>query len=168
MGRTSLQDIRSVGDPLQSWNWDFLLPNMPGTSDSRPFTIKCQTATIPGFQFEKVQVPLHGIELEYAGRLIYTHTFSVTVMETADANTRGMFVRWKELMRSWIANTGSMSDVYKTNGQLILYNDIPSVVRTVNIFGVWPETVDDFGLDGSQSSLVSYNVSFSYDYTIDT
>lgn len=164
MGRTSLSDLRSVGDPLQQWNWDLIIPNMPGTSNSRPFTIKCQTASIPGFEIEKVDVPLHGVQLEYAGRSVYSHTMEATVMETRDASTRDMLVKWKELTRSLKFNTGGVKDTYATNIQLVLYDDIPSIVRTINIYGAWVATVADSSLDGATSSLVSYSVTFAYDW----
>ena len=164
MGRTSLSDVSSVGDPLQQWNWDLLIPNMPGSSNSRPFTIKCQTASIPGFEIEKVDVPLHGVQIQYAGRAVYSHTFEVTVMETSDASTRSMLVAWKNQIRDIVNNVGNSKNSYGTNLQLVLYNDVPAVVRTINIYGAWISAVGDSTLDGAQSALVSYSVTFTYDY----
>jgi hypothetical protein len=40
--RTSLQDVRSLVDPLQTYNWDVIISAMPGTADSRTFTYKAQ------------------------------------------------------------------------------------------------------------------------------
>ena len=31
MPRTSLQDVRSLPDPLLTYNWDLIIPSMPGT-----------------------------------------------------------------------------------------------------------------------------------------
>ena len=168
MARTSLQDVRSIGDPLQTWNWDLIIPTMPGTSDSRGFTFKCQTASIPGMLLEQVPVMLHGVELRYAGRKNYSHSLPVTILETADMSSRAMFVAWNELARSWLLNTGTTKDVYSTNIQLVLYNDIPAAVRTITLQGAWPENVDDAPLDGQTSGIVTYNITFSFDLPVDS
>lgn len=167
MARTSLQDVRSVGDPLLSFNWDLILPRIPGIADTRNFTFKCQTAVIPGMMLEQVPVALHGVELRFAGRKNYSHSLPVTILETADADTRAMFVAWNEFARSWTLNTGAPKDLYSVPAQLVLYDDTPKVVRTITIFGLWPETVDDAQLDGQASAVVTYNVTFSYDHTTD-
>lgn len=167
MSRTSLQDVRSVGDPLFQHNWDLLIPRFPGVGDSRAFTFKCQTAVIPGFMLEQVAVRLHGVELRYPGTKNYSHTFPLTVLETNDLNTRDMFLAWSELARSWNNNSGASSDVYKATGYLILYNDAPAITREIQIQGMYPETVDDFTLDGQTSGVVAYSMTLSYDSTFD-
>ncbi len=167
MARTSLQDIRSVGDPLQQYNWDLIIARMPGTSDPRPFTFKAQTSVIPGMLLESVPVALHGIELRFAGRKNYSHSMPVTILETHDVSTRDMFLKWNELARSWIGNTGTSKNVYGTNIELVLYNDTPEEVKKITLTGAWPENVDDAQLDGQASGIVTYSVTFSYDYPID-
>jgi len=168
LNRSSLQDVRSVGDPLQQWNWDLIIPSMPGNSSSRAFTFKCMTAVIPGVNLEEVAVALHGVELKFAGRKNYTHTFDVQLLETSDLGSRAMFVNWSELARSWVANTGAPKSIYSTTIQLVLYDDTPSEVRTVQIFGAWPQTVSDATLDGQASGAVTITITFSYDYTVDS
>lgn len=167
MPRTSIQNVRSIGDPLQSWNWDIFIPRMPGSNDSREFTFKAQTSIIPGFMLESVPVALHGVELRFAGRKNYSHSFPVTILETNNMSTRDMFVRWNELARSWINNAGTSKDVYSTDMRMILWDDTPKAIKTVMVVGVWPETVDDAQMDGQTSGVVTYNISFSYDLTED-
>jgi hypothetical protein len=33
MSRTSLENIRSLPDPLFTYNWDIFIPNLPGGGD---------------------------------------------------------------------------------------------------------------------------------------
>jgi hypothetical protein len=167
MARTSLSDIRSLPDPLLSYNWDLILPRIPGYSDSKPFTFKCQTAAVPGMMLEQVPVALHGVELRYAGRKNYSHSMSVTILETRDMSSRAMFLAWNETARSWLNNTGSYKDVYGVNAELVLYDDIPTQIRKITLVGAWPEDVGEGSLDGSQSAAVTYTVQFSFDFSID-
>jgi hypothetical protein len=163
--RTSLQQVQSLPDPLQQYNWDIIIPNMPGSGDSRTFTYKAQTTSIPGFLIENVPVALHGVELRYAGRANYSHQLQVTLIETRDVGTRDQLLAWSKLARDWISNTGSYKSVYSTTIQMVLYDDLPQVVRQINLIGCWPETVDESQVDSSQSAAVTTGVTFSYDFT---
>lgn len=167
MARSSLNNVLSLQDPAVSYNFDLFLPNIPGSSDTRDLTYKCMTADLPGVGIEPVPVALHGVELEFAGRKIYTHTMNVVFMETADYSTRTKFVNWNESMRSWINNTGTLAAAYKCSAQMVVYNDIPQVMKTCNIAGMWPETVTEVPLDGGASNLVTLTIAMRYDYWVD-
>lgn len=168
MTRTSLFDVESVADPAQSWNFDMFLPAIPGSSDTRALTWKCMTSALPGFGFDNVEVPLHGVVLNYAGRKTFTHTFNSTFMEASDWSTRSQFYAWSESMRSWINNSGTFASAYKVNAQLVVYNDLPQVSRTINVMGMWPAEVADVELDGGASNLISLNITWRFDYLQDS
>jgi hypothetical protein len=168
MPRSSLFDVLSLQDPASSWNFDLFLPTIPGSSDTRDLTYKCMTTDLPGSGMDNMEVALHGVSLQYAGRRIYTHTLNATFLETADWSTREKFKRWHDEMRSWTNNSGSIAAAYKVNAQIVVYNDIPEVVRTCNIIGLWPETVTEVPLDGSASNLITLQISFRYDYWEDS
>ena len=88
-------------------------------------------------------------------------------MEGADYATRAAFINWRESMRSWVNNTGTLASAYKVNGQIVVYNSLPAVVRTINIFGMYPETIGDYALDGTASNLVTLALTWSFDYLQD-
>jgi hypothetical protein len=167
MARTSLYDVSAVADPAQSWNFDLFLPAIPGSSDTRALTWKCMTTALPGFSLDRVNVPLHGVELVYAGRKTFSHSFSSTFMEAADWSTRSQFYAWSENTRSWINNSGSFASTYKVSAQMVVYNDLPQVARTIQIVGLWPAEVADVELDGGASNLVTLSITWSFDYVYD-
>jgi hypothetical protein len=167
MARTSLADVSSIADPATSWEYDLLLPSIPGSSDTRQLTYRCQSSALPGVGLEPVEVALHGVVLKFAGRAIYTHTFESVFMEGSDYATRTAFVNWKESARSWVNNSGTLASQYKVNAQIVLYNSLPQVTKTVNIFGLFPETVGDYPLDGSASNLMTLTVTWQFDYLTD-
>lgn len=165
--RTSLQDVLSLQDPALSYNFDLFLPNIPGSSDTRDLTFKCMTADLPGVALDPVDVPLHGVNIPFAGRKIYTHTINATFLETADWMTREKFRRWNEFIRSWRNNSGSLAAAYKVNSQMVLYNDVPEVMRTTNLYGLYPETMAEVQLDGGASNLISLQITFKYTDWVD-
>lgn len=160
--RTSLQDVLSLQDPALSYNFDLFLPNIPGSSDTRDLTFKCMTTDLPGVAVDPVDVALHGVNVPFAGRKIFTHTLNATFLETADWMTREKFRRWNEFIRSWDNNSGSLASAYKVDSQIVVYNDVPEVVRTCNLIGLYPETLAEVPLDGGASNLITLQITFKY------
>lgn len=168
MARSSINDVSSLADPAQSWNFDLFLPSIPGSSDTRDLTFKCMTLDIPGTAFDPVDVALHGVTVPFPGRKIYTHQINVGFLETNDWGTREKFRRWMESMRSWRNNSGSLSSAYKVGAQIVVYNDIPEVVRTVNMTGLYPETMGEVAMDGGASNVVTMQITFKYTDWVDS
>lgn len=164
MLKNSLQDIRSLPDPLLGFNFTMLIPNIPGGGDSRAMALKCMQSVIPGQQLEAVLVALSGYEVKFAGRVVYSHTLPVVFLETRDMSTRDALKQWQDMARDVKNNTGNYKTAYATDVKLQLFDDTGSVVRTVNVYGVYPEDVSDVQLDGSSSAAVSVSATFSYDY----
>ena len=165
MARSSLQNVLSLPDAAQSWNFDMFFPMIPGASDTMALSYKCQTSALPGFSLDKVPVDLHGVSKQEAGRATYTHTLAANFLEVVDFSTRDVFRNWREMIRSWKNNSGSASQDYKVNTQIVVYDNAAAPVRTIICYGTWPEVVNDTPLDGSQSTALILDIQFSFDYT---
>lgn len=166
--RSSLDNSRAVGDAFQTWNFDLFVPSMPGGGDSRSFSAKIQTTSVPGVTIEPVIVPLHGNELLFAGREVFAHTLEATVLETRDMSTRNAVRRWMSFARSQRKNSGTFKSQYAVTVELVLYDDIPSPVKSIFLESAWPSAIGDLALDGSASTAGSYSVTFSYDTHFET
>jgi hypothetical protein len=166
MARTSLQNVQSVKDVLQTWNWDVFFPTIPGVSDTRPFSYKMISASVPGSVIEPVKLESHGVQLNFAGRRTWSGTWEATVVESRDNSSRALLVAWMEYQRSWVANSGNYKADYAVTGELVLYDDIPKEVANIWMYGMFPSTIGDATLDNT-SGIVQYAVTFSYDYTED-
>jgi hypothetical protein len=92
---------------------------------------------------------------------------NIVFLETADWSTRQKFRTWREIARSWENNSGTFSSTYKVNAEMVLYNDIPQVVRTCRLIGFWPETVGEINMDGGASNIVQQTVTARYDWVRD-
>src|SRR3972149_2348875 len=124
--RSSLTDARSLPDVFQVWNFDLYVPSMPGGGDSRSLAAKVQTTSVPGVTIEPVVVPLHGVEVVYAGREVFAHTLECTAVEMRDMATRNAIRRWMNFARSQRSNSGSFKTEYAVTVELVLYDDIPA------------------------------------------
>lgn len=168
MPRPSFDDAQSLPDPYMTYNFNMNLPKIPGSgADLRAMQYKVQTTMIPGMKIDQVKVPFHGTEINYGGRQVYDGSIEVTILEVRDISTRDAFRKWMEFYRNNNNNSGNYAANVKVNGLLELYDDIPNIVRTIQINGMFPTSVGDMQLDGSQSQAGSLQVTFSYDRHFD-
>lgn len=156
-----------------TYNFDLTFPRIPGAGASTgQLKARCASATLPGPQIEPVIVPLHGVEVSYAGRQIWTKTFTATFNEMRDTKVRRAMRLWIEFARNNRQNTGNYKggsgiNGYATDVILELYDDIPTIVQSTKIINVWPTTIDDLQLEGSSSTAAIYNITFAFDKTED-
>ena len=161
--RTSLVDTLSLGDPAFAHNFDLYFPTIPGLADTRHLTFACQSTSLPGFGVEVGEVLLHGVKIPYAGAATFTQSLQVTMVMSADWKIRDAFRAWKDRMRNWRTNTGLLSAEYCIDPQIVLWDDRPNVVRTIQIYRAFIETFDDVQLDGSSgANVITASITLRY------
>lgn len=161
--RTSYSDCRALPDPLLSYNFDLIIPVVPGGGDGKGLTVRCKSTSLPGTSVDDVTVSIHGVDLKYAGKQLWTHTLQVQYQETRDMLVSTALKRWIEFARNTRQNTGSYKVNYETTADLVLYDDAVKVIRTIRLEGFFPQTMDDAALDGSSSTPVEISATFFYD-----
>ncbi len=166
MARNSLQNIMSLPDAAQAWNFNLTFPSVPGGGDSQKLSYKCQTTAIPGSKIEAVKIELAGVGKQEAGRAIYDHTFTATFLETVDWQTYLNFRAWRDYMRSWKNNSGTDSSTYKINLELDLFNNAPANGATLKLVGAFPLDITDINLEQA-SNAIFISMQFSFDYIDD-
>lgn len=168
MSRTSLQDTQSVQDPQYAYNFDLIFQTIPGAGSNaaQEVRIKCTSTTIPESTLEQVVLENKSSRLHFAGRRVWSGTWNATMFETRSGSTRDSILGWQELARSLVANTGTYKTVYSVVAEIVLYDDVPNVVRRIRVHGVFPTSTGSPQLS-SASEIVNYDVTFSYDYTED-
>ena len=164
MARTGLKEVLGLVDPAMNYNWDFIVPNIPGGGDSAGLTIKAAQCNLPGVSLDVVPVTLHGVTVNYAGMERYGHQFQVTYLETRDMGTRRDIRAWIELARNTRNNSGTEKSVYATTATLLQYDDLPQVVNTMTAYNVWPHVLNEVQLsDGQQAGAIMVTIGFIYD-----
>ena len=160
--RPGFTEIQSILDPLFTYNWNVLFPTIPGSDDTRELSYKAISSEIPSSQIEQVPLETKGIKLNFAGRRMYTGTWQVTFVETRTASTRDKFLKWQDIARSIVTNSGSYKSLYAVTAELQLFDDVPNLVRSIRLLGCFPTEVGTATLDQS-SSIVQYACTFSFD-----
>lgn len=96
-----LSDIRGLPDPLQQYNWDIIIPIIPGVSGGeRGLTIRALTASLPGMFLADTEVIIKGMTVRYAGQRQFNHDLEITFHETRDLYIRNTLLAWIQYARS--------------------------------------------------------------------
>lgn len=162
MARTNLNNMLSLLDPQLAYNWGVAIPRIPGIADSRQFTYRAISTSIPGTSIEAAQWEGHGMRLQSAGRRRYDDTWEVTLIETRDSATRDLLLAWKEFTRSWRNNSGAYKSEYAVPAELTMYDDKAVAVRGIKLINAWPSAIGQVQLSQS-NEIVQYQVTFSFD-----
>ena len=165
--RPTLNDYRSVGDPLIAADFLLLIPSIPGAADSRKISYKVVSTALPGTAIEQVPVEIGARKHNFAGRRTYSGTWSATLIETADASTRGDILNWISLARPYASGAGSYKNFYARTAELQVFDAANKMTISSVITGLFPLSLEDFTLEQS-SNVIQYSVQFSFDEATET
>lgn len=161
-----LRDLSGLPDPLQPWNYDLSIPNVPGGGNGQRLLLACQSASIPGHAIADGVMQLRGAEITYAGHTQWEHDFAPSFIECRDMVARTSLTGWQFYCRDnrRSPTAGSYMANYKTQGDIILYDDAGVTVRTIRLFGLWLQAVQQAPLESSGSGPVVLGANFKYDW----
>jgi selenophosphate synthase len=161
--RIGFADVSSLPDPLLQYQFELIIPTIPGQGSGQGLAIRCKTSSLPGKQQEDVEVTLHGVTTKYSGRTTFTHDLPATFVETRDMYVRDTLNKWLDFKRDIVNTTGNYKSLYATTALMLVYDDTNKVIRTIKMLNFFIKAFDDTGMDGSASTAVEPNATFSYD-----
>lgn len=165
MAKPSLGSVMaSVVDPMLSDNYQLQFGRVPGGGDPLPLLMQCQQATKPGATIEPVDVALFGHQIEYAGRLTYTHDLSVTYVENRRGQITTALDNWAEFIRDHRTQHGAYKIDYQSDATLTIFDQAGSVSLAYKIVNCWITAVPEIQFDGSASNLITMQATFKFDY----
>jgi len=156
------------------FNWPTDIENPPTT-----LIYHATAAKLPESELGSISIPYRGRVAHYAGDRDYK-PWTVTFIDDTGTNASWLaFHQWADLLSSHTQNT--VADTTYSNGENlkeIIFNQLrdPSsggtdtttghtTFRTISLKHAWPSEVGQIGLDmGEGGSLVSFSVTFTYDY----
>jgi hypothetical protein len=133
------------------------------------FRFTCRAAQLPAATIGNVEVPYFGRRIKLAGDRVFAD-WAVTVMNDEDFLVRSMFEKWSNSLNRLEANIrdtayAGSENAYKTDLSVIQYGKDGKILRSYDIIGAFPTTVDAIALDwDSQNQIETFGVTFSYDY----
>lgn len=163
MPKPNLGEVQTIPDPMLSDNFELQIPNPP-VGDGRSLRLQCKTAAKPGSTLEQVLVQLFGHEMEFSGRLTFSHTMSVTYVESNTGLITKQLEAWQQISRTTQTQHGHFKKAYARDATFLIYDQEGSTKLTYNIVNIWPSEVPEISFDGSAANAIEVNVIFTYDY----
>lgn len=165
MTHITLDDINEQSDAMDSEHFNLLFGSIPGFGESRPLSIACQTAAIPGVSIEPIEVGLHGHTVRFRGKQTFSGTFSVGFVENSAYEIQRRLRAWKEyVVGTNTATSQGYKNRYGLTAELQVFDTTGAVADRLHIFGVFPTEVPEVQLDGQSSQVMLISPTFNFDY----
>lgn len=170
MARVSLTDLYQVPDILSGEAWYFLITNIPGSNgNTRNLALKCVNSTLAGGTNEKMTVPLHGHQINFTGRSIQGQSLPITYYEDSTMDTWRNLRAWEQYVKGRRSgNSAGYKRDYSVNGILEIYDTTGKMINSTKYYHLFPQEIPDTTFDGTSSTAIQIQCTFSYDYSEDS
>jgi hypothetical protein len=145
-------------------------------------TYHAVAAKLPEGELGSISIPYRGRVAHFAGDRDYKPWTVTIIDDTGNNESWSLFHKWSNLLNSHATNK-SLDPTFAANGSNLLLKTIEvnqlshslgnsttntaghGVLRKITLNHAWPSEVGQIGFDmGEGGSLVSFTVTFSYDY----
>lgn len=160
----SIDAIKSnLTDPLRTYLWEMMIPNVPGGGDVDAVRLRCVSSAIPNVASEEIVVDWRAMRFRIAGKLNYSHTITMTFLESADRKILDAFYNWRKLVTNPETGAGVAPSEYKTDIYISLLNTKGEEVVKIKLMGCYPQEMGEIALDMATNEIIRPTVTFSYD-----
>lgn len=163
MPRSKLEDQARLTDPYLTYNWDLIVPNMPGVAgyDVRDFKARITTTTLPGREIETLAQELKGgVERQMAGKARYGQQLPFETYVTRDMKGRDELAQWNRFTRD-DDGLGAYYNEYVRRCELHLFDEKDVIIRRIALIDCWLPRYEDIQL-GSQSDMARMGGTLQY------
>lgn len=156
MGKVTLSELKTVGDPLLSDSFELVIPKLPtglNAEAGRWMRLQVKTMIKPGQTIEEVLQEAHGHTLRYAGRKTFSGSLSLEFIENAQLRIHQTLEDWSELERTTEDQRGLTKAEYSVTAILNILDIKGNTTATYEIEGFWVKSVAELSFDGMGSAL---------------
>ena len=163
----SIEEIRSLSDPLKGYQFKVTIANAPGDGAAADLMqFRCTATSLPGKTIDAVVTTLDGFDVSDAGRNSGGKTWTTTFMEGTDAQVIRRLDSWQRLVYNPVTGVQASRSAYKRTATVELYGNDKIVTLTRTIVGIWPQAVSDMSLDKNSSEGVTLECTWAFDYFV--
>ena len=163
----TIQDVRQDFRPQRNYEWELsILPAGSPIGEEPLISQRIESHNIPSVENETIEINYKSQKTFHVGRDSSPHTFSVTLWDGEDGAIYRFFRNWRETgMSNSLFGGGLQRDVYATDAILRFYEHDSQTMTIAHRWGiVFPISVGEISANYSESSLVTFDVTFSYDW----
>jgi len=144
--------------------WEFEIPSPKGVGDADVWVLRTQAVVEPGRSFTPIDIPYKGTGgLRVPGKEVYSHEFTVRLLEGEDAKGFEAVQSWMKLIRDNIDGVGLSDPSLKTDAVVRLLTTQGEVAKQIKIVGMYPQAKPDVTLNYDDNAIEAYEITFAYD-----
>ena len=165
MGKVSLTEFKTVGDPLLSDSFELVIPTLPtglNAEAGRWLRIQVKNMIKPGQTIEEALQEAHGHALRFAGKKSFTGSLSLEFVENAQMRAHQTIEDWMNLCRTTEDQRGLTKAEYAVTSLLNILDIKGAQVSQYKIEGFWPKSISELTFDG-MGTAVPVSAEFSFD-----
>lgn len=167
--RPTIENVRELQHHQSLYDWGIQFINLPSILTgftSSDLNTRCQTVDLPSRSMDEIEISLRGHRVFQHGKVNYGNTLAMTLYETQDSKVQDFLKAYMNMQ--WTPITGSQ--VPKSLNQcaflLTLLNSENEPTYQYTIIGAWLKDYKPSGSLGSDSAVLSWNLTWQFDYWI--
>lgn len=186
----NLSEIRNLQDPIKQSQVEFIISDTPGlllakleqticglisgntaTCGPKELRLRCTSYGYPGAKISQTETVIAGHVRRLGQIQDRSGTWKVSVTEDYEGSILNTIEAWCDLIHSPVSGIRLPSALYKTIARIQLGGNVKNPhtgkdlgMRTIWLRGVYPISYEIGDLNPSDSSAVTVNITFNYDW----
>lgn len=165
---TSHGRLGNLEDIQKTYMWELFIPDIAELNQD-DMVLRVRNVVIPGRTITPIESFFMGTKQFFPGKTEYTGNLPVQFEEFEDAKVHTALDSWMQLMfdhgRSDLAgNAGGDKKVITKTITLRMYKGTGEILKEIEFFHAWPQSVADATLDYTASDSVKYDAIFQFDF----
>lgn len=162
-----IEELRSLGEPLKTYQFEVVIPVPPGGGiDGESLRLRVDSASIPGIGVSDIAVNAGGHVVHYSDRVTYSHKWKFGVRDYEDLRITQALKAWHALQWDRTTGVSRPKTEYSTDVYVQLLAGDKQPLQTFRLIGCFISDIPEIPLNYTQSSIVVYDVTLTYDYFI--
>lgn len=162
-----LEELASYTDPILTNGSAFVIPSVPGVTDSKPLTIQVQSVgPAYGFDIQNVDVNLGRFVYKYAGALKLQQELNVTFLEMVSGKITTILETFRNSTVNYNSGLISQKANYSTTGYLYVQgtNNGTCMILQYNNLQLRSFSAPEFIQNNGTNEVMKISATFVYDY----
>jgi hypothetical protein len=163
MGIESLK--ANLSNPARVYLWDVVIPAPVGGGNPDTFSLRCQTTSIPGKNFDPIPTVNYKqtAGAKYHGRLRYDQTWDMTFIEGEDAAIFQSFHDWCQQQINDRDGVGIDDISLKSDIIMRMLTSGGEEWLAIKLVGCYVQSMADVAMSYDTNDVVKFTVTMSFD-----
>lgn len=154
----------NLGNAQRTYLWEVIIPNPLGGGDSKAFSLRCQSASVPGRTISPIHIDYkQGPGFNIPGKNKYDQSWTVTVIEGEDSRMHDFLYKWMQNIVNDTSELGFGDMFVKRDIYFKLISTKGKETLKLKLMGAWPSSVPEVPVAMNTEDVLRYTVTFSFD-----